>query len=304
MTDDDLQSKLELLQKATFESEFNPQMGSMFQIMKQELLTALSMETGIDKEDFLSEPIANRKLNKDRCLFFLNCFVKFVDGSASYIIEKSTSGYQDNEQVKNLQKENQTLKSETITDKKTIIELQEKVIVQTEKKLLDIQNTVQSEMKTFSSIVKDTCSAAFAPSKIETVIKKVKLEDNRDKNVIVYGVPEEPEEDLRHTVSAMLEEIGERPRVVSCSRLGTKGEGSVRPIKCCMSSTAHVFQILRNASKLKQSDGFKTVYLSPDRTAEERKKRRQLVEQWKLKKSENPETDYRIDFKKNEINKV
>jgi len=305
MTDEELQSKLELLQKTTFQSDdYDPQMGSTFQVMKRELLAAISKETGIDDEDFLAAPITNRMLNKDRCLFFLNCFVKFVDGSASYIIEKSTSGYQDNEQIKNLQTENQTLKSETIIDKKTIIELQEKVIVQTENKLHDIQNTVQSEMKSFSSIVKDTCSAALAPSKIETVIKKVKLEDSRDRNVIVYGVPEEPEEDLRREASAVFEDIGEQPRVVSCSRLGTTREGSIRPIKCCMSSTAHVIQILRNASKLKESDRFKTVYLSPDRTAEERNKRRQLVEQWKQKKIENPDTDYRIDFRKNEICKV
>jgi len=198
-----------------------------------------------------------------------------------------------------IKKENETLKDEAISDKKIIIELQEKVIVQAEKKLHEVKNTVKSEMKSFSSIVKDTCAAALAPSKIGTAIKNVKLsDDSREKNIIVYGVPEEEDdEDVSRTVSAVFEEVGEKPHELSCSRLGSRREGSTRPIKCCLSSAAFVSQILRNAAKLKQSDRFGSVYLSPDRTVEERRKRKELVEQFKLKKSENPESNFRIDFR-------
>ncbi len=302
--DEELQSGLdELLSLACESSEDNTVIASEFQCVKNKLFTAMSKETGIDDDEFDAASITNRMLNKDRCLFFLNCMVKLVDGSVNFVMRNSSSAFQDTESdnssiVKLIQKENKELKDEAISDKKVIIELQEKVIVQAEKKLQEIQNTVKSEMKSFSSIVKDTCAAALAPSMIGTAIKNVKLaDDSREKNIIVYGVPEEEDEDVSRTASAVFEEVGEKPHELSCSRLGSKREGSTRPIKCCLSSAAFVFQILRNAAKLKQSDRFGSVYLSPDRTVEERTKRRKLVEQFKLKKSENPDSNFRIDFR-------
>ena len=90
---------------------------------------------------------------------------------------------------------------------------------------------------------------------------------------------------------------------MSCVRLGLKKDvnGKHRPIKCSLSSTVFVSQILRNAARLRDSELYKSVYISPDRTAEERSKRRQLVEQYKMKKDQNPDINYRIDFKNNNL---
>ena len=292
ISDKELRLKIMDLRSTTSTDELHIGMVLGFQDVTEHLFEGLAKETGIDEEliGVGEDAITGKMFNKDRCLFYLNSFADLVKGSTSEIVQKSTD-------LLRVQKENDTLKNEAISDKKSIIELQEKVIDQAEKKLHDVQSTVQSEIKTFSSIVKDTCAAALAPSKIQTAMKKVQLGDSRDQNIIIYGVPEKADEDVSLTVSAVFEEVGDKPRVVSCTRLGAQGGQTIRPIKCCLSSSAFVFQILKNAAKLKQSENFGTVYLSPDRTPEERRKRRQLVEQFKLKRSENPGINYRIDFR-------
>ena len=66
------------------------------------------------------------------------------------------------------------------------------------------------EMKSFSSIVQNTCAAALAPSKIGSAIKKVTSAsaDDRSQNIIIYGVPEVSEENVVETSSGVLEELG------------------------------------------------------------------------------------------------
>ena len=49
-----------------------------------------------------------------------------------------------------------------------------------------------------------------------------------------------------------------------------------------------VYQILANAKKLKGVEKFKTVYVSPDRTEEDRLKQRELVRELKKLASEKP----------------
>ena len=50
-----------------------------------------------------------------------------------------------------------------------------------------------------------------------------------------------------------------------------------RPVKVSVSSSAQVFQILRAAKNLKNSAHFKNVFISRDRTQDERKVRREAV---------------------------
>ena len=50
-----------------------------------------------------------------------------------------------------------------------------------------------------------------------------------------------------------------------------------RPVKVSVSSSAQVFQILRAAKNLKNSAHFKNVFISRDRTQDERKVRRAAV---------------------------
>ena len=61
-------------------------------------------------------------------------------------------------------------------------------------------------------------------------------------------------------------------------RVGKKiSGGTARPVKVTTSSATIVDHILYKAKRLKQTIKFKTVFLSPDRSLEQREKHRQLV---------------------------
>ena len=84
--------------------------------------------------------------------------------------------------------------------------------------------------------------------------------------------------------------LGEKPRHESV-RIGVRKESpsdQPRPVKVSVASSAHVFQILRAARKLKDSERYKKVFISPDRTPEERKIRREAVASLKKMSEEDP----------------
>ena len=110
------------------------------------------------------------------------------------------------------------------------------------------------------------------------------------KNVIIYGLGETEGEDVQSKVEHVLADIGENPFTQDCSRLGSRKEGAVRPIKFTVESTDHAAQVIRKARNLRTMVGYTSVYkyISPDRTLEERRAYRQLVDQIKMKNVAEP----------------
>ena len=89
------------------------------------------------------------------------------------------------------------------------------------------------------------------------------------------------------------------PRVSEVSRIGKVAEGKVRPIKVTLCSSDAVFNVLGKAGKLMRTEDYKKVYISVDRTFEERAARKQLVEQLKRKRGTQPDQNHVI--KNNQI---
>ena len=86
-----------------------------------------------------------------------------------------------------------------------------------------VQQTVKTEMKTWSDIVKKNIDSN--PTSVQSVRKAVKSvveEDSRCKNVIVYGVPDAPEEDIMGKMSDIFNQIcqlpGEAPHLFAVCR--------------------------------------------------------------------------------------
>ena len=71
--------------------------------------------------------------------------------------------------------------------------------------------------------------------------------------------------------------MDERPIITECARLGSKREGVVRSIKVTLGNSETVHRVL--SRKLKKFQQHRGVYLSVDRTQEERLARKKLVEQ-------------------------
>ena len=208
------------------------------------------------------------------------------------------------EETRALRGEVQTLKAENISYQKRIIELQNKLIESQEKQLNSVKSIVEAEMKSYSTAVKSTvqeemqsyssavaktCSTAFAPKKLQAAVRKVVEKTERSQNVIIYGLKEEPNELLQVKVEAVLAEVGEKPTVSDCCRIGTTRDDAIRPVKFSLRSQAHVTQVLKNARKLRTIEEFRSVYICPDRSSEERKAYKKLVEEVKQKR--DTETD-------------
>ncbi len=95
----------------------------------------------------------------------------------------------------------------------------------------------------------------------------------------------------------------EKPVIVSCSRIGQSNSDSEikRPIRLRLKSSAMAYQLLKKAKMLKDIDGFKSVYISPDRTFEERASRRELVTQLKEKRLTVTDSKQRYFIRKGKI---
>ncbi len=190
------------------------------------------------------------------------------------------------------------LQEDKIQDQATILELQREVIMKREQELKAVQTTVEKEMKSYSSAVAKSCSAALSTKKIESAVRKVADIEDSSKNVIIYGVDESENEKLQEKVSGVLEKIGEKPLVRECCRVGVKKPDSdlalPRPIKFSLHNSDHVAQVLRNAKQLRTEEGYKSVYICPDRTVEERRAYKKLLEQLREKRKSEPERDHFI----------
>ena len=97
------------------------------------------------------------------------------------------------------------------------------------------------------------------------------------------GLSEEApeEENTEQSVLNVLQHTKEKPKMVSCRRLGEKIEGKRRPVKVVLHNRDMVRTILTRSGLLMEVEGMKDVYLCPDRTVEERSERSKLVAELK-----------------------
>ena len=106
-------------------------------------------------------------------------------------------------------------------------------------------------------------------------------------------------EDLPERVSKILQEVVEKPTLRDCCRIGVKRSTYARPIKFTVSSSDMACQVLRKARLLRSKEGFKSVYVCPDRTVEERRAHKKLVQELKLKRQ--AESDKFFAIRINEV---
>ena len=153
---------------------------------------------------------------------------------------------------------------------------------------------MKAEFQSYSSVLEKNCdqpSTSVNREELKKVIHTVVQEEDRSKNVMIFNLPESENEDLNSAVGELFLSIGEKPRVEAC-RLGSvsgKSGKTVRPVRVSVASSSIVGQILSKARKLKQMYCYKTVFLSPDRAPEQRAAQRELVQNLKRVKKEEPE---------------
>jgi hypothetical protein len=130
-------------------------------------------------------------------------------------------------------------------------------------------------------------NTVISPETLKSVAKQLVVEEELSRNIMVFGLSEKDDEDICDSVGKVFEQLEEKPRL-EARRLGIKRTNSTpRPVKVTLSSAATVQQILGKSMKLRTSQ-YDSVYLTPDRTAEQRAEHRQLVEQLKKKAEDQP----------------
>ena len=144
--------------------------------------------------------------------------------------------------------------------------------------------------------VKSSGTSLFDQSTLKTVVKNVVAKEDRSRNLMIFGLEEVADEQINEKVGQVLLELGEKPQLEAC-RLGKKcssGEQKARPVKVSVSNSLIVKQILQKTRNLRSSDSFKSVFIRADRSAAERSKHRDLIQQMLKKKVVEPDKTHYI----------
>ena len=118
-------------------------------------------------------------------------------------------------------------------------------------------------------------------------ILQVVIEEEMSRNIMVFGLHEEENEILSSKISEVFETLGEKP-CIEASRVGRENKPVNRLVKVKLSSSLIVNQILRKSRNLRTNERFKTVFLAPDRTFEQRVQHKELVQELKNKSVAEP----------------
>ena len=150
------------------------------------------------------------------------------------------------------------------------------------------------------------CSEKTIQHHVEEVIVNQREKEEKKNNIILYGVvegnKETEEENQAETLTKTKEILKYVNPEVNTSELNTervkrigqkKPDSKPRPVKVILDSTEDKFKLLRSARKLKDSECFKKIGLSFDKTKKEQQEYRRL----KLERDEkNSATDSGKDF--------
>ena len=118
--------------------------------------------------------------------------------------------------------------------------------------------------------------------------------------MIFFGLTEpeqESQDQLRNKVMEILEEL-DCDTVPKVRRLGVGASKASparpRPVQVTLYSSAEVHEVLKLGKQLKKSDWYFEVYITLDRTPDQQKKHKQMVEKLKEKIKEMPERKFYI----------
>ncbi len=225
--------------------------------------------------------------------------------------------YQQHNIIKEMRGQAQVLKSEMINCQSAAIKLQQELISAKTDQAASIQSSLTASVETavvksFSEAVQAVkanpvpdnarSTAVSHQETLKSVVKHVIAEEDRSRNLMLFGIDENFAEQLHVNVSSIFDELGEKPRFEAV-RLGQKKTGKTpRPVKVSLSSSDAVQQMLRKARNLRKSVKYKNVFMAPDRCVEERALQKTLVLDLKRKRRE--EKDKRHFIKGGEIQSI
>ena len=172
------------------------------------------------------------------------------------------------------------------------------------KELNNISLGVSSEDKSYAGAVGQKSNQVHRRGKVaplpasanalKAAVKTMFHDEDRKKNLILFGLGEEDDESLKDKVSEVLLEVNQKPQLRQVVRLG-QPTGRCRPVRVSLESSDTVHSILKESTKLKSSTVYSKVFISPDRTPEERIKHNELVREMKSKIQSDSSKHWKIN---------
>ena len=162
-----------------------------------------------------------------------------------------------------------------------------------------VDKSVKSSFTSYSEAVKSKIvdSSVTSPvinrESLQQVAKQIAVAEELTRNVMVFGLPEQEDDQLESALSEVFEQLGEKPKF-EAARLGKHKDSVVRPVRVTMSSSHTAQRILGNSKNLRHFEKHKRVFIAPDRTIEERAQQKELVQQLKKKAEEEPQKKHFI----------
>ena len=239
-------------------------------------------------------------LNKPVLIDLVEGACRILIGQTFPVVEELTTVGFEALRLKQLEKELKLQSKELIKNQRNLVAAQEELLKmqrqlleKREEEIAAVQSTAQQEMKSFATVLEKKCASALAPKKIHSAI--VAASEDRGCNIIIHGLEElkDNSDKLETQVKSLFSELEEAPKVNSVERLG-KQTSSARPVKVVLRSRDAQMSIMSKKALLKGNDKFGKVFISPDRSVEERKERKQLVDKLKEMVKRSPGTHYII----------
>ena len=92
-------------------------------------------------------------------------------------------------------------------------------------------------------------------------------------------------------IAALFESIDEKP-TFEAVRVGKVSDKNIRLVKVLLRNSDTVDQILVKAKQLRTTEDYRKVYISPDKSPEERDRHRELVAEMRRQAKEDPDRYY------------
>ena len=182
-----------------------------------------------------------------------------------------------------------------------IIDLQDQLVKKKDEEIERLRNLadkVEDSVKLYSDAVGGAAQQLTCPPDLKLSVREAVheavQEEGQTRNLMIFGLPEEKDQDLEKRIGEVFEQVEEKPRIVEAERLGRQSEDKVRPVKVTLSSASAVSALVRQGYRLSKIERFKQVYLAPDRTKDERNRRKDLVVRFKERKKAQPGLHHRI----------
>ena len=128
------------------------------------------------------------------------------------------------EKMKQLKAELSSVKSQLIENQQWVISLQEQIIDNKDKQLDAVQTVVKSsvesnlkeQFKSYSEAAAENVMVCQAdsladPATLKKMVKSVVQEEDRSRNVVIFGLPEQKNENVEARVQEVFQEIGLKP---------------------------------------------------------------------------------------------